>query len=138
MGDTVNALTKLAEELTARVDELEKENATLKATTADMRKQASAEKPPVVSAEVADSTLSLLVKTGALNEDQIGDSRKILMSDPEAAHRVLQRILDAQLQTKTASEDQSELYGGRLAGGSGIQSPEDACLDRMMRILGMN
>lgn len=140
--NATNALTKLAEDLTNRVDELEKENATLKAALETSKQEALAKKaseePKVaqVSEATVDKTVAGLVKAGALEPDQAGESRKVFLTDPEAAHRVIQQMLDSQLQQKTASAD-DDLYGGRLVGNSPTQSAETACIDRMMLLLGM-
>jgi len=143
MNDTVTALTKLAEDLTSRVDELEKENASLRAElSTNQKKQASVQQEAVVTgvpAEVVEATLNSMLKAGALTEDQLEESRKCLMNDATAPHRVLQHFLDAQIQAKTASTDSDNLAGGKLSGAiEPKQSAQDACLDRMSRILGMN
>ena len=79
MNPDVYNLTKLAEELTDRVDFLEKENAGLRAQS----KQASkAPASPVVSEKVAQATCEALVKAGALNQDQVQPVCQAFMRDP--------------------------------------------------------
>lgn len=64
-------LTKLAEDLTNRVEYLEKENAMLRRSVqAKTASQQVLKVNPVVSDEVAQATCNALVKAGALNEDQ--------------------------------------------------------------------
>lgn len=145
MDDAIDKLTKLATELTDRVDVLEKENSALRTQLECQTKQASekAAVAPAVSEAVVDATLDALVKAGSLNEDQRAESRGILLHDMEAPHKLLQHFLDAQIQTKTASvEDDENVSGGRIVSNSKnrINSKEQAeadCLDRMVRILKM-
>jgi len=138
MNDTIEALTKLATELTDRVDALERENADLRSRNADMAKQAAeapaqAEPSPRVSDGLVDDTLSSLLKVGALNADQLKESRQILATDPEAPFRLLNGLLDAQIQTKTAGD--TSLAGGTLAGNALKRDAGEDCLDRMIQIL---
>lgn len=138
MNDTIEALTKLANELTDRVDALERENAELRSRNADMAKQAAetpahAEPSPKVSDGLVDDALSALLKVGALNADQLKESRQILTTDPEAPFRLLTGLLDAQIQAKTASDD--TLAGGTLAGNALKRGAGEDCLDRMIQIL---
>ena len=137
-NDAVEALTKLTEELTNRVDELEKENAELKKTASEKPAEpVKTEASSVVSASVVEATLDALHKVGMLQDDQMDESRRILSSDAEAPHRILQKILDAQSQTKVASEE--NISGGTLVGGPDQlkRDPMDDCFDRMERILKM-
>ena len=135
-NDAVEALTKLAEELTDQVDKLQKENAELK-KMASAKPEEPAQKPEAssaVSAPVAEATLEALRKVGMLTEDQLEDSRKILLTDAEAPHRILQKILDAQSQTKVASEE--NISGGVLINSEEPKrDPMDDCFDRMEKIL---
>ena len=143
----MEALLKLASEMTDRIAALEKENAELKAQKAAadeaLTKKAAEDEAPktVVPAEVADATVEALLKNGSLQPSQADESKRILMQDATAAHRVLQRILDAQIQTKTAKAAQNDSFdvsGGKLAGEQPEQKPyEDDCLDRMQSILRM-
>lgn len=135
MNNATEALVKLAEELTARVSVLECENQSL-------RKKASVAKPgagAVVSEQVVDATINALVKSGSLTVEQISESRKTLLADVEAPHRVLQKVLDAYGQVKKASvDDPYGLSGGRLAGIAETQpDPQADCLDRMAALLRM-
>lgn len=136
-NDAVEALAKLTQELTDRVDELEKENAELKKTAAEKPVEpAKPEVASVVSASTVEETLNALHKVGMLTDDQMDESRKILLSDAEAPHRILQKILDAQSQTKVASEE--NISGGTLIGSSQEKrDPMEDCFDRMERILNM-
>lgn len=138
MNDTIEALTKLANELTDRVDALEKENDALRGTAAQLAKQASeaqapAAEAPKVSDGMVDDTLSALLKVGALNADQLKESRQLLITDPEAPFRLLRGLLDAQLQAKTASDE--SVSGGFLAGAASKRDASEDCLDRMIKIL---
>ena len=138
MNDTIEALTKLANELTDRVDALEKENDALRGTAAQLAKQASeapapAAEAPKVSDGMVDDTLSALLKVGALNADQLKESRQLLTTDPEAPFRLLRGLLDAQLQAKTASDE--SVSGGFLAGSASKRDASEDCLDRMIKIL---
>lgn len=134
----IDALTKLATELTDRVDQLEHENAELKSsldTAKAQVKTASEQKPGMsVSEQTVDATLAALLKTGSLNQDQIAESKKILMSDAEAPHRILQKLLEVQSQNKIAS-DKNNINGGTLAYCDTKRDHEDDCMDRMMSIL---
>jgi alanyl-tRNA synthetase len=139
------ALEKLASEMTDRIAALEKENAELKAklATADeaLTKKASEDNAPktVVPAEVADATVEALLKYGALLPEQADESKQVLLKDAAAAHRVLVRILDAQIQTKKASagtKDDFDVAGGTLANAPEQKpSAQEDCMDRMMTIL---
>lgn len=141
------ALEKLASEMTDRIAALEKENADLKARLAAadeaLTKKASEDNAPkpVVAADVADATVEALLKYGALLPEQADESKQVLMKDAAAAHRVLVRILDAQIQTKKASASTKDDFD--VAGGTLASAPEDkpswqeACVDRMMTILNM-
>ena len=131
----ITALTKLASELTDRVDQLEQENAQLKANAETLSKRASEDKvADVVSERTVDATLSALLKVGCLNQDQLAESKQILLHDAEAPHRILQKILYAQSQVKTASDDQN-IAGGKLADYNGKKDSTDDCMDRMLAIL---
>ena len=138
MNDTIEALTKLANELTDRVDALEKENEALRGTAAELAKKAAEEpvpatEPAKVSDGMVDDTLSALLKVGALNADQLKESRQLLTTDPEAPFRLLRGLLDAQLQAKTASDE--SVSGGFLAGAASKRDASEDCLDRMIKIL---
>ena len=146
MPDTnTDALVKLAEDLTSRVDDLEKENATLKAQLEEATSQqktaaeAAAEPVNVVPEQVADATVDILHKVGMLTDDQLDESRKVLLSDASAPHRILQKILDAQLQTKTAALDEGNIEGGKLSSqpATAVVDAMDECFNRMARTLNM-
>lgn len=144
MDTSIEAFAKLAQELTDRVDSLEKENAELKKTAAaaaEQVKQASEQKKDaeVVSRAVVDATLDALVKCGGLNLNEVDKSREIMLRDAEAPHRILQKFLDAERQEKTAS-DTDNVTGGTLMGSTSNKkdTARDACLDRMASLLGMN
>ena len=141
MSETIDALTKLAQDLTDRVDELSKENDSLKKeldSQKELAKKASAPVAPKVSEQVVDATLDALVKAGALQEDQRGESRKVMLEDMEAPHRILQRFLDAQGQAKVAAASDTEnVSGGTLANATKTEEDNSAVLDRMMQILNM-
>ena len=141
MSETIDALTKLAQDLTDRVDELSKENESLKKeldSQKELAKKASAPVAPKVSEQVVDATLDALVKAGALQEDQRGESRKVMLEDMEAPHRILQRFLDAQGQAKVAAASDTEnVSGGTLANATKTEEDNSAVLDRMMQILNM-
>jgi hypothetical protein len=140
MNSNENPLAKLASDLTDRVEALEKENAELrKEVQAKTASQQVVQVAPVISDEVAQATCDALVKAGALNEDQVEQTKKAFIEDPEAAHRTICGILDAQAQSKRASEDsEADLSGGKLVTGSMLsKSAEEDCLDRMQSILGM-
>ena len=133
----IGSLTKLAEDLTDRVDELEKENAGLRVLSRQALEQVKeASAAPAASSEAIEETLDALCKAGALEESQRDDSRRILSEDPDAVHRILRRVLDAQGQAKEASaEEAPDLSGGRLV--SAPAKGKEECMDRMMAILGM-
>lgn len=140
MSSNENPLAKLASDLTDRVEFLEKENAELRKSVQEKTASQQVLKvAPVVSDEVAQATCDALVKAGALNEDQVLETKQAFLDDPEAAHRTICGILDAQAQSKSASEsDTMDLKGGTLVTGSVLsKSAEEDCLDRMQSILGM-
>lgn len=145
----LEALEKLASEMTDRIAELEKENGELKAKLNDaneaLSKKAAEDNAPksVVPDEVAGATVDALVKSGALDQSQADESKRVFMQDPTAAHRVLLRFIDAQNQAKTAAvrtNDNFDVNGGRIADGqpSKARPYEEDCLDRMQAILHMN
>lgn len=138
MDSNVEKLTKLAEELTDRVDALEKENAQLKAQA----KQASVPQvttAPVVSEQVAADTCDRLLKAGGITQEQVAQTKEAFLKDPEAVHRTLQVILDGQTQMKQANASETvDLSGGRLVDGEALRKDAQAdCLDRMSQILSM-
>lgn len=138
MDSNVEKLTKLAEELTDRVDALEKENAQLKAQA----KQASvpvAAPAPVVSEKVASETCERLVKAGGITQEQVAQTKEAFLKDPEAVHRTLQVVLDGQTQVKQANASETiDLSGGRLVDGDALRKDAQAdCLERMSQILEM-
>ena len=140
-NENTQAFVKLASELTDRVDALEKENAELQKQLAQakaMPKVAAEEKRPIVSREVVDATLSALVKCGGIAPEQVDESRKIMLEDAEAPHRILQSFLDAQSQTKTAA-DSGNISGGTLIGQQGNvkRDAREECMERMISMLKM-
>jgi len=144
MDENTQSFVKLASELTDRVDALEKENAQLRKIAAcakhamDDAISALDAKRVVVPQDIVDATLSALVKCGGLAPEQVDESRKILLTDVTAPHRILQSFLDAQSQTKTAAED-GDIAGGTLIGSAKVakQDAQEACLERMMNVLKM-
>jgi len=140
---TIQSLTKLAQELTDRVDELQQANDSLKQQIADKEatvKQAS-EQTVVrhASEELVDKTLDSLIKLGALNEDQRAESRVHLLEDPDAPYRILQKFIDVQSQVKQAAQDTDNVSGGQLVNqtASTKQDSDSEVYDRMMQILHM-
>ena len=83
----MEALEKLATEMTDRIAELEKENGSLKAQLATaneaLTKKAAEDNAPknVVPEEVADATVKALVKAGALLDSQVDESKRVFMTD---------------------------------------------------------
>lgn len=144
MDSNMDALTKLASELTDRVEALEKQNAQLcsenKALKESQMKQAAA---TVVSEEIAAKTCELLVKAGSIQQDQVEATKQAFLHDPEAAHRTIEGFVDALTQEKTASsseeQEADDVSGGRLAAPLSGQekTAEENCLDRMTQILNM-
>lgn len=144
MGSNMDALTKLASELTDRVEELEKQNEQLCAENKTLKeaqvKQAAA---AVVSEEVAAKTCELLVKAGSIQPDQVEATKQAFLHDPEAAHRTIEGFVDALAQAKTAAgsteQEVDDVSGGRLATPLSGQNKtaEENCLDRMAQILNM-
>lgn len=151
MNDMVESLTKLASELTDRVERFEKttaeltaENASLKAQLAEAQAgQAKQAAVKTVDETVVNASVDALIKVGALTEDQRQASHDCMMKDPDAVHRVLIRVLDAHSQTKTAkAADTDDLRGGRLATApdraSSMTDQQGACYERMCKILGLS
>lgn len=141
MQKMIESLTKLAEDLTARVDSLEKENQKLRS----LAKEASAAKTetvevPKAGESVIQNTCDRLVEVGAITEAQVPQAKMAYMNDPEAAFRTIQAILDAQIQAKSASAlEDVDLSGGRLIHGAqdtGNSAYADS-MERMERILGL-
>lgn len=148
MDSTTDALVQLVEELTARVDQLERENTALRSEL-DTAAQALAEIPEagaceeravVVPEEVADKTAEALHKAGALRDDQLAEGRNILLTDAQAPHRLLCGLLNGCVQVKTAStEHTGDVYGGRLASPSATKTDAQTdCLERMAALLHMD
>ncbi len=140
MHPTNDALVKRATELTDRVAELEKENTQLKQQTAQVKEAAVPAPAPQVNAELVDKTCNALLKAGALTEEQLEQTKQAYLTDPDAAHRTIQGLLDALATKKTASEDKTaNVTGGSLVSGK-VSAPayEDDCLESMRRILRMN
>ena len=140
------AMEKLANELIERLAAVESDNATLtkaneelRALTAQMAtvKQASQEIKQVDDG-LLDTTCKNLVKSGALNADQVEQAKAIFKSDPNASFKVIQSLLDERAQVKTAA-DQAALSGGSLVRNrqKPTNTPEEACLDRMFKTLGL-
>lgn len=140
------AMVKLANELIGRLESLEAENAQLKKANSELRtlseslsvKTASLNEPAKqVSEDLLDNTCKELVKCGALNEDQVAESKAILKAEPDAPFKVILSLLDDRAQIKSASE-QASLRGGRLVR---VQTQKDAdaqaCLERMRQTLGL-
>lgn len=148
MNDMVESLTKLASELTDRVERLEKANSDLTAENTALKakldeagqtKQAAVQ---AVDEATVNASIDALIKVGAITEEQRQASHDCFLSDPCAAHRVLVRVLDAHSQTKTAkAADADDLRGGRLVSAPapqpGMTNAEDECRKRMHKILGL-
>lgn len=141
MNTQIEALTKLAEDLTNRVASLETENNGLRAALLEQSsnvKQASA--TPSVSVSVALSTCEKLVGIGAITETQVEQVKQAFLTDPSAVHRALCGIIDAQTQAKSASTEacSAGLDGGTLVSGTGVVSADVADkYGTVERILGM-
>ena len=141
------AMEKLASELIERLAAVETENKSLRKVNEDLRaltqqmstvKQASQEIKQV-DEDLLDSTCQSLVKSGALNADQVEQAKAIFKTDMNAGLTVIQSLLDEHAQVKTAAE-QASLAGGTVVhiGQSTQRSPEDECIDRMRKILGLH
>lgn len=149
MADSMNDnLVKLASDLTDRVEQLEAANARLiqanlglvAEATLKQGQSKTASQEKAVSEETVDKTLDLMVKAGALDESQVAEGKQYFMTDPEAPHRILQRLLDAQIQTKTASAQEEVPPCGEIASVSNVDpitTKQAQCLDAMVEILGM-
>ena len=141
MNTQIEALTKLAEDLTNRVAFLETENDGLRSAIREQvanTKEASVD--PSVSVSVALSTCDKLVEAGAITENQVEQVKHAFLTDPAAVHRALCGILDAQAQTKSASNEacSAGLDGGTLVSGASVVSPDTANkYGTVERILGM-
>lgn len=140
--DPHEALSKLASDLTDRVAFLEQENAQLRdRVTAGETAHKPVQTPVVKTAslEEIDKACQALVRVGALAPDQIELSKKAFQDDPDAAFRTICGILDAQAQTKSASDaSHLDLRGGELVTGAirAQQSVQEDCIERMCSILG--
>ena len=104
------AMEKLASELIERLAAVETENKSLRKVNEDLRaltqqmstvKQASQEIKQV-DEDLLDSTCQSLVKSGALNADQVEQAKAIFKTDMNAGLTVIQSLLDEHAQVKTA------------------------------------
>ena len=122
----------MIEELINYASDLEKENAKLQ----EQCKTASA--APVVSAECVADTCKALKDAGMISEDQVEQSKQAFLSDPEAIHRVAQKIVNASAQEKTASAE-ADLNGGTLVTGAAapVKDRYAESMDRIQAILGI-
>lgn len=141
------AMEKLASELIERLAAVETENKALRKANEDLRalthqmstvKQASQEIKQVDDG-LLDSTCQNLVKCGALKPEQVEQAKAIFKTDMNAGLTVIQSLLDEHAQVKTAAE-QASLAGGTVVHISRQtqRSPEDECIDRMRKTLGLH
>lgn len=135
MVSNVQALGDLAQELIDKVDQLEQENAQLRA----MPKQASVvHDAPVVDEETAHITCDKLVNANLIAPEQASQTKQAFLTDPFAVHRALQALLDAQAQTKTASvESVSNVNGGVLVDQTVTTTVVEDHLENLQKILGI-
>lgn len=138
MDQELYAITKLANELTDRVEQLENENAMLRTHIVQVKQASLATPRP--DEKVVDNTINLMLKSGALNQNQCAEGKKTFMENPTAAHYIIQRlIIDAQAQAKTAAEDNyGNISGGSLVNSRRINTSDDnSDFERLQRILGL-
>ena len=136
------AMEKLANELIERLGVVEAENATLRKDNDALRtmvtqqaKTASEATIKQVDDGLLDTTCENLVKSGALQKEQVAQAKEIFKSDPNAPFKVIQSFIDEKNLVKSAAAAES-LRGGRIVGSSQVKrSPEDECYDRMCKIL---
>lgn len=122
-------------------------NAELESRIADLQgqlaqtKTASVVRPgSIVSEQCADATCRALAAAGLISDEQQAQVKQAFLNDPEAAHRTIHGLLEAERQTKTAAAAERELSGGRLvSGGSAVRSDvfEDS-LNKIQSILGIS
>ena len=135
MDETLDKMTKLANDLCDQLEKVEAENKSLKEQLAQT-KTASVAPAPVASAEVVQETCDALLKAGSISEDQVEDCKKAFTEDPEAALRTLTQVLNAPAQVKSASSE-VDLSGGTIVRGS-ISTDSQDKMASVYKILGLN
>ena len=115
MDETLEKMTKLANDLCEQLEKVEAEKADLQEQLKQSKTASAAPAAPVVSADVAQATCDALVNAGRITAEQVELVKKAFMEDPSAIHRAAIEILNAPAQEKKASESE-DVSGGTLAG----------------------
>lgn len=123
MDETLEKMTKLANDLCDQLEKVEAENQSLKEQL-QQSKTASAATAPVVSADVAQATCDAMVNAGRITAEQVELVKKAFIEDPSAIHRAVVEILNAPAQEKTANVEE-DLSGGTLVNGSTKEASSD-------------
>lgn len=133
MSTELDKMAALVNDLANYAEGLERQVAELQSRISDQDKQASAS----ISEESVEKVCSALVESGCISGDQVFQTKRAFMEDPEAIYRVIPKFIEAQ--AKTASADTGlDLNGGTLVG---IQltreDPYVASMERMQSLLNM-
>lgn len=134
MNTELDKMAALTNDLASYAEQLERQVADLQARISEMDKKASV---PSVSEESIEKVCSALVDAGCIKGDQVFQTKKAFMEDPEAIYRVIPGFIEAQ--AKTAAVDTGmDLNGGTLVGTKPAkEDPYDASMGRMQSLLGM-
>ena len=116
MDETLEKMTKLANDLCDQLEQAEAENKSLKEQL-QQSKTAAVATAPVVSADVAQATCDAMVNAGRITAEQVELVKKAFIEDPSAIHRAVVEILNAPAQEKTANAEE-DLSGGTLVNGT--------------------
>ena len=140
MQSAEESLIKLATELTERVAYLENVNSTLYQNLCNAQSviAKSAKYSNSASTGTVEATVQALHKAGAVEADQVEASRQKMLSDANAVHRVLQRVLSLEAgQQKSASlqKAQATLAGGRIVSNDTKTDAQADCMQRMINLL---
>jgi myo-inositol-1-phosphate synthase len=124
MDETLEKMTKLANDLCDQLEKVEAENQSLKEQLQQSKTASAAATAPVVSADVAQATCDAMVNAGRITAEQVELVKKAFIEDPSAIHRAVVEILNAPAQEKTANVEE-DLSGGTLVNGSTKEASSD-------------
>lgn len=113
-------------------------NARLEAASAQQARKEEEVQVKTASASTVDVTCAKLIAGGLITPDQMCQTKQAFLEDPDAAHRVIQAILDQQEQFKSAALSDS-LRGGHVvdarAGKPGTDEDDERAYNRILSYL---
>ena len=132
MNAELDKMAAMTNDLIAYAEKLEGQVADLQRQVSEMSKTASAAVPE----ESIERVCSALVDAGYINGDQVFQTKKAFMEDPEAIYRVIPGVIEAQ--SKTAAAEVPDMNGGTLVGVRvKMDDPFASSMERMQTLLGM-